>query len=52
MTLQQLQKDMIAAMKSGEKVRKNVISSLIAAVKSMPLIMAHATTSQKKLQIW
>ncbi|MBQ3022080.1 MAG: GatB/YqeY domain-containing protein [Clostridia bacterium] len=33
MTLQQLQKDMIAAMKSGEKVRKNVISSLIAAVK-------------------
>ena len=33
MTLEQLQKDMIAAMKSGEKVRKNVISSLIAAVK-------------------
>jgi len=33
MTLEQLQKDMIAAMKSGEKVRKNVISSLIAAIK-------------------
>lgn len=33
MTLQQLQKDMIAAMKAQEKVRKNVISSLIAAVK-------------------
>ncbi len=33
MTLENLQKDMIAAMKSGEKVRKNVISSLIAAVK-------------------
>ncbi len=33
MTIEQLQKDMIAAMKSGEKVRKNVISSLIAAVK-------------------
>ena len=33
MTLQELQKDMIAAMKAQEKVRKNVISSLIAAVK-------------------
>ena len=33
MTMEQLQKDMIAAMKAGEKVRKNVISSLIAAVK-------------------
>lgn len=33
MTLENLQKDMIAAMKSGEKVRKGVISSLIAAVK-------------------
>lgn len=33
MTLAQLQKDMIAAMKAQEKVRKNVISSLIAAVK-------------------
>ena len=33
MTLQQLQKDMIAAMKAQDKVRKNVISSLVAAVK-------------------
>ena len=33
MTLENLQKDMIAAMKAQEKVRKNVISSLIAAVK-------------------
>ena len=33
MTLEKLQKDMIAAMKAQEKVRKNVISSLIAAVK-------------------
>ena len=33
MTLQQLQKDMIAAMKAQDKVRKNVISNLIAAVK-------------------
>ena len=33
MTLENLQKDMIAAMKAQEKVRKNVLSSLIAAVK-------------------
>ena len=33
MTLENLQKDMITAMKSQDKVRKNVISSLIAAVK-------------------
>lgn len=33
MTLEALQKDMIAAMKAQDKVRKNVISSLIAAVK-------------------
>ncbi len=33
MTLANLQKDMIAAMKSQDKVRKGVISSLIAAVK-------------------
>ena len=32
MTLQKLQKDMIAAMKAKDKVRKDVISSLIAAV--------------------
>ncbi len=33
MTLQELQKDMIAAMKAQDKVRKNVVSSLVAAVK-------------------
>ena len=33
MTLKELQKDMIAAMKAKDKVRKDVISSLIAAVK-------------------
>ena len=33
MTIEQLQKDMIASMKAGEKVRKGAISSLIAAVK-------------------
>ena len=33
MTLQELQKDMIAAMKAKDKVRKDVRSSLIAAVK-------------------
>ena len=33
MTLEQLQKDMIAAMKAKDKVRKDAISSMIAAVK-------------------
>lgn len=33
MTLAQLQKDMIAAMKAQDKVKKAVVSSLIAAVK-------------------
>ena len=33
MTLEALQKEMIAAMKAKDKVRKDVISSLIAAVK-------------------
>ena len=33
MTLENLQKDMIAAMKAQDKIRKNVISSMIAAVK-------------------
>ena len=33
MTLEALQKDMIAAMKAKDKTRKDVVSSLIAAVK-------------------
>lgn len=33
MTLEQLQKDMITAMKAGDKNRKEVISSLVSAVK-------------------
>lgn len=33
MTLENLQKDMIAAMKAKDKVRKDAVSSLIAAVK-------------------
>ena len=33
MTLEQLQKDMITAMKAGDKSRKEVISSLVSAVK-------------------
>lgn len=33
MTLEQLQKDMIAAMKAGDKNKKEVISSLVSAVK-------------------
>ena len=37
MTLQELQKDMIAAMKAKDKVKKDAISSLIAAVPKMIL---------------
>lgn len=33
MTIEELRKDMVAAMKAKDKVRKDVISSLIAAVK-------------------
>ena len=33
MTLKQIQSDMIAAMKSGDKARKNVLSNLAAAIK-------------------
>ena len=33
MTLEQLQKDMITAIKTGNKNRKEVISSLVSAVK-------------------
>ena len=33
MTLEQLQKEMIQAMKNGEKGRKQVLSSLVGAVK-------------------
>lgn len=35
MTLEQLQKDMIAAMKAGDKNRKEVMSSLVGAVKKV-----------------
>ena len=38
MTIEELRKDMVAAMKSKDKVRKDVISSLIAAVKNAELI--------------
>ncbi len=33
MTLEQLRKDMVAAMKAGDKARKNSISGLVSAVK-------------------
>lgn len=37
MKIEQLQKDMIAAMKTKDKVRKDAISSLIAAVKKVAI---------------
>ena len=37
MTLEVLQKEMISAMKSGNKLRKEVISSLIGAVKKVAI---------------
>lgn len=37
MEFKELQKEMIAAMKSGDKVRKNSISNLIAAIKKVAI---------------
>ena len=37
MTIQQLQKDMIAAMKSKDKITKDAISSAIAAIKKVAI---------------
>ena len=37
MELQTLQKDMIAAMKAKDKVRKDAISSLVSAVKKVAI---------------
>ena len=37
MQLEQLQKDMIAAMKAKDKVRKESISSLVSAVKKVAI---------------
>lgn len=37
MTMEQLQKDMIAAMKAKDKVRKDGISSLVSAVKKVAI---------------
>jgi uncharacterized protein len=37
MQLEQLQKDMVAAMKAHDKVRKDAISTLISAVKKMAI---------------
>ena len=37
MTLEKLQKDMIAAMKAKDKVRKDAISSLVSAVKKVAI---------------
>lgn len=37
MTMEQLQKDMVAAMKARDKVRKDAISSLVSAVKKLAI---------------
>ena len=37
MTLEVLQKEMIAAMKAKDKIRKDTVSSLIGAVKKMAI---------------
>lgn len=47
MQIQQLQKDMIAAMKARDKVRKDAISSLVAAVKKLLLMEGIVIISQK-----
>ena len=38
MQFEQLQKDMIAAMKARDKVRKDAISALVSAAKKKPLM--------------
>lgn len=37
MTMEQLQKEMISAMKSGDKFRKGVISTTIAQIKRVAI---------------
>lgn len=37
MTMEQMQKDMVAAMKARDKVRKDAISSLVSAVKKLAI---------------
>ncbi len=37
MTMEQLQKDMVAAMKARDKVRKDAISTLVSAVKKLAI---------------
>lgn len=38
MTLEALRKDMVAAMKAKDKTTKDAVSSLVSAVKKLPLM--------------
>lgn len=40
MTLEALRKDMVAAMKAKDKTTKDAVSSLVSAVKKLPLMKA------------
>ncbi len=49
MQMEQLQKDMIAAMKAKDKPRKEAISSLVSAVKKRQRSMQDAVMISKKI---
>lgn len=49
MELEVLRKDMVAAMKAKDKVTKEAVSSLIAAVKKLPLMRDAVMISK---EIW
>ena len=49
MQMEQLRKDMMAAMKARDKERKDAISSLVSAVKKMPLM---PDAEMKDRRIW
>ena len=47
MTIKELQTEMVAAMKQGNKIKKDVISSCIASIKKQLLTKAVEMISQK-----
>lgn len=49
MELEALRKDMVAAMKAKDKVTKEAVSALIAAVKKLPLMRDAVMTSKESL---
>ena len=49
MQMEQLQKDMIAAMKARDKVRKDAISSLVSAAKKAAIDEAAETIYRRSL---